>query len=57
MEEKRFKVDLIDSFRVCYHLQLTQSQVDLLKYLIEKNVDTYNAEMSIISDTIDYKII
>ena len=57
MEEKRFKVDLIDGSRMCYHFKLTQSQVDLLNYLVKNNVETYDAEMSIVDDTTDYEII
>lgn len=57
MNVKRFKVDFIDgSFRE-YHFQLTQSQVDLLNYLINNNVDTYDAKMSIVDDAINYEII
>lgn len=57
MEEKRFKVNFIDGSRMCHHFKLTQSQIDLLNYLIKCNIETYDAEMSIISDTIDYEII
>lgn len=57
MEEKRFKVNFIDGSRMYHHFKLTQSQIDLLNYLIKYNIETYDAEMSIISDTIDYEII
>lgn len=57
MEEKRFKVKFIDGGFREFCFQLTQSQVKLLKYLIENDVDTYDAEMSIVNDTIDYEII
>lgn len=57
MEEKRFRVNFIDGYRKCYHFQLTQSQIDLLNYLVKNNVDTDNADMPVIDDTIDYEII
>lgn len=57
MEEKRFKVNFIDGSRMCHHFKLTQSQIDLLNYLVKNDIDTYDAEVSIINETIDYEII
>ena len=57
MNEKRFKVNFTDGCFREFHFQLTQSQVDLLNYLVKNNVDTYDAEMSIVDDTTDYEII
>lgn len=57
MEEKRFKVDFTDGSYRCCHFQLTQSQIDLLNYLVKNDICTYNAEMPIINDTSDYIII
>lgn len=57
MDEKRIKVDFMDGSSREYHFQLTQSQVDLLNYLVKNGIDTYDAEVSIVNDTIDYEII
>lgn len=57
MEEERFKVNFIDGSRMCHHFKLTQSQIDLLNYLIKYNIETYDAEMSIVNETINYEII
>lgn len=57
MEEKRFKVNFIDGSRICHHFELTQSQIDLLNYLVKNEIDTYDAEVFIINETIDYEII
>ncbi len=54
MEEKRFKVDFTDGSYRCCHFLLTQSQMDLLSYLVKNDISTYNAEMPIINDTDDY---
>ena len=55
MNEKRFKVAFIDGDFKEFRFQLTQSQVRLLKYLIENNVDTYDAKMYIVDDTTNYE--
>ena len=57
MEEKRFIVNLVDGDNNDYYLQLTQSQINLLNYLIKNEVEIFNAEITVLGDITDYVVI
>lgn len=57
MKEERFKVDLLDGNSVEYHFLLTSSQIELLKHLVQNSINTYDAEMTVQDNTVNYIVI